>query len=168
MKPFFRSLCAALCLTAVATARVAHLGQAVGQNMLEEACQKLGGGQTHPFDLLTAVVAVSKGDLALLHRLQARLADGDAKDAAAQVSQDLFSLAGVLGMDNPIVLPELGRELIQQAGGAQSATKLGAEDAGKGAHWDQKGRVLGVRAAGADQQMDMGMIAGSCCAGLAL
>ena len=94
------------------------------------------------------------------------MADGDAKEAAAQVSQDLFSLAGVLGMDDPIVLPELGRELIQQAGGARSATKLGAEDAGKGAHWDQKGGVfgrmplgvLGVRAAGADQQMDMGMI----------
>jgi hypothetical protein len=77
--------------------------------MLEESPQELFGGQTDPPDLLTLVVPVAKGDLAVVQGLQTRLADGDAEDVASQILQDFVSAAGVPGVDDPGLMPCRGQ-----------------------------------------------------------
>lgn len=88
-------------------------GETFGQDMLDKALEKLGGGQLDVLDLLGSIVAVAKGDLTVFNLFQPRVSDGDAEDVTAQVVQHFVPAAGRLGVDDPFFFPELGRNLVQ-------------------------------------------------------
>src|SRR5437762_2865469 len=75
------------------------------QDVPQEAPDKFLRVQAHPPQLLRAVVPVTKGDPAVLKGCQAAVGDGDPKDVAAQVIQDLLARTGVLAMHHPLLLP---------------------------------------------------------------
>jgi len=92
---------------------MAHLGKTLGQDVLEEALEELGHRQGQMSDLLTLVVSIAEGHPTVRQRLQTRVAQGDAEDVAAQILEDFFSAPGVLGVNDPVLAPELGRDLVQ-------------------------------------------------------
>src|SRR5882724_4854269 len=138
---------------------MAHFGKALGQDMLEKASQELGRRQSEPLEFLRAVVAVTERHLSVLESLQARVAQGDAKDVTSQIFQDFFSAPGRLGVDNPFLGSPKGRHAVQQPSGFESITYFGSKDEGKSAHRDEEVGVFGFQpalavgrqSAGADQ-----------------
>ena len=61
---------------------VADFSQAPGQNMLEKALHELCQGKPESLDLLSAIVPIAKGNLAVLQIFQARLSDGNTENIA--------------------------------------------------------------------------------------
>jgi len=108
-------------------------GQAVGQNVLDEALQELGDGQAHVPDLLGAVVAIAEGHLPVFQRFEPGVGNSDTEDVASEVIEDLLSAAGVLGVDDPFFVgaPEDRRQGCPADGGFESVAKLGAKDLGE-------------------------------------
>ena len=56
--------------------------KATGQNMLEKALHELCQGKPESLDLLSAIVPIAKGNLAVLQIFQARLSDGNTENIA--------------------------------------------------------------------------------------
>src|SRR6266516_2880298 len=116
--------------------------------------------------LLAAVVPVAERHLALLEPFNAAVGDGDPKYVAAQVIEHLLSLAGVLAVNDPVVFPDGWRYLVEPAELVESGVELAAKDFAQGKARDQEGGMAGRdpvlailgESAGADQQMDVGMI----------
>ena len=77
---------------------------------------------------MAAVVAIAEGHLAVLDPFQTAVADGNAKDIAAQIFEHLLALARVLAMHHPVLVPDLRRHLLKQACLFESRADLGAED----------------------------------------
>src|SRR6516225_2053660 len=77
-----------------------------GQNMQEEAAEKLIGLQGHgPTLVFMGIISPTKGDLAVGHGNEAGVGDGDAMGIAREISQDLRrSGEGSLGIDDPFTL----------------------------------------------------------------
>ncbi len=86
---------------------VPDFGQAAGQDVLEEAFDKLRRRNPYPFDLLGSVVPIAKGYLAFLQTLQAGVAYGNVEDVTTQIIEHLLATAGVLSMDHPFLAPSL-------------------------------------------------------------
>jgi len=52
------------------------------------------------------VIAISEADNAVVEGFQAAVADGDAKDIAAEIIENFLTAAGMLAVNNPFFLPE--------------------------------------------------------------
>src|SRR5213079_648000 len=91
---------------------VTDLGQASGQDMLQEPLDKLCCGKLEPFELLAAIVAIAKGDLSLFQRFQPGVTDGDAENVTSQVIEHLLTAACVLSMHHPRLSPRLGWDAV--------------------------------------------------------
>jgi len=92
---------------------VAHFGKPSRQDMLHESGDKLFRAQRQMLLLLRAVVAITKGDVAVHKGLQAAIGDCHPKRVARQVSQDLFACSSMLTMHNPGLRPRLGRRWLE-------------------------------------------------------
>ena len=116
--------------------------------------------------MLAAVVPVSESHPALIEAFDSVVGDGHTKDIATEVLQDLQSLAGVLAVDDPVLLPDGGWDLIEPAQFLEPGAELAAKDFAQGKAGNQEGGIAGRnpllavagKSAGADQQMDVGMI----------
>lgn len=145
---------------------MANLGEAFGQHMLEPALHKLRCAQLEALDLLGATVPVSKSDLPIFQRFQARLGDRDAEDITPQVVQHFLPAAGVLGMNDPFLLPDRSGDSRQQPKGFEAIADLASEDHRQGLDGNQELGMfgglpvltVGRQTSGADQKMGMGMI----------
>ena len=56
--------------------------------------------------MLRAVVAVAETDHAVVDGFQPAVGDGDAEDVAAEIFKNLVAAAGMLGMNDPVFLPD--------------------------------------------------------------
>lgn len=74
--------------------------------MLEKASDKLDSGQRNAAHLLGTVIAIAETDHAVVDGFQAAVGDGDAEDVASEVIENLVATTGVLGMNNPVFLPD--------------------------------------------------------------
>ena len=123
---------------------------------------------------MATIVTKAEGHLMRIDALEAAVAQGDAKEIASQVGQDFLAPTGVLAVNHPVFLPDVG-------GGRRAAGRpfLKPHTAGRGRGPRGPGRGPGRpgfsgRATGcdrqrvprADQQVDMGMIAKSSSPGM--
>ena len=89
--------------------------------MLEEALEKLHAGECHPAEMSGPIVSIAEGDLPVLDPFQRTVGDGDAKDIAAQVVEDLLAAPGVLAVDDPGSRPNAWWHLVEQTGVVEGA-----------------------------------------------
>ena len=77
-----------------------------GQNMQQEATEKLIGVERHGASLVSVgVVSPTKGDPTVGHGNEARVGDGDAVGIAREIGQDLRgSGKGSLGIHDPVAM----------------------------------------------------------------
>lgn len=93
-------------------AEVANAREPPGQNMLQEAAQKLFDREGHGAALaVMRVVLPSKGDLSAVQRQQAVIGDGDAMGIASQILEYVFWAAKRrLGIDYPVLAEQRTQE----------------------------------------------------------
>lgn len=87
-------------------AEVANADETGGQNMQQEATEKLIGLERHSSSLAAmGVVAPTEGDLAFGHGDEARVGDGDAMSITREIGEDLRgSSKRSLGIDDPFTV----------------------------------------------------------------
>jgi hypothetical protein len=132
---------------------VADLGEALGQDVLQEAAEEHPRIEGASLEGARAAVAVAERHLALGEAFEATVDDGDAEDVPREVVEDLLSGPGLLDMDDPLVTPDGGRRLIEETSLAETRAHLGAEQPGQRPPGDEKRRSPGrdPRAVGVPQ-----------------
>jgi len=98
--------------------------EAARQDVKEESADELLSAQLDALELLAAVVPVSESHPALAEVFDPAVGDGNAKHVARQIVQDLLSLAGVLAMHDPVLLPHRGGNLSEQTEFSEAARNL--------------------------------------------
>jgi len=86
---------------------VAHLDEAVGQNVLQKAANEFFRGQRFRGEFLGVALAVLKGDVAIFHFEQAPVADGNAEDVGCEILEGAFARAHRFAMYHPRFVPGL-------------------------------------------------------------
>ena len=75
--------------------------------------------------------AVANEDGAVLDFQNSRVGDGDFEDVGGEVFEACFAGTHGLGVDVPVELPELGRDLIEETSLLHFIAELGFEDDGE-------------------------------------
>jgi hypothetical protein len=145
---------------------IAHLDEAFGQDVLEEAVDELFGREGAERDLAGSGRAVAKGDLVVFEFYQAAVADGDSEDIGSQVLEGSAAVADRFAVDHPILLPDIGGDIVGEAGSLESMMEFGPKDFGEGLDWEQEmmvgrepGAVIGGQATGGDEIVNVRMVA---------
>jgi len=79
---------------------------ATWKNVLEESPDEFDSRQSDPSYLLGAVIAIAEADHAVVDEFQTAVGYGDAEHVASEVIENLVTTAGVLGMNDPLFLPD--------------------------------------------------------------
>jgi hypothetical protein len=144
---------------------IAHLDEAPGQDVLEEAMDELFCGEGAEGELSGVGGAVAKGDLVVFEFYQAAIADGDSEDIGSQVLEGSAAVADRFAVDNPILLPDIGGDAVGEAGSLKGVKEFGPEDPGEGFDWEQEvmvgwapGTVIGGQPTGRDEIVNVGMV----------
>jgi len=72
--------------------------------------------------------AIANEDGAVLDLEDTRIRDGDSEDVGSEVLQACFAGAYGFGIDVPVDLPDIRRDLIEETGFFHSISELGLED----------------------------------------
>ena len=72
--------------------------------------------------------AIANEDRPVLDLQDTRIRDGDSEDVGGEVLQACFAGAYGLGIDVPVDLPDIRRDLIEETGFFHSIAELGLED----------------------------------------
>lgn len=107
---------------------VPHLDKPPRQYMLQKAADELYCRKRHRPILACIGLAVGKSDPSPFAFENPAITDGDAKNVRCQIAQRRLSLAHRLAMDNPILPPHSGWNLVEERGVAQSVAHFGAKD----------------------------------------
>jgi hypothetical protein len=109
--------------------------------------------------------AVANEDGTVLDFQNSRIGDGNSEDVRGEVFEACFTGTHGLGVDVPVELPELGRDLIEETGLLHFIAELGFEDDGESSDGeieiDPGGvpeAIGGGEGATGDDVMDMGVI----------
>jgi hypothetical protein len=95
---------------------IADLDEASGQDVLEEAVDELIGGEGTKLVPAGIGRAVTEGDLVVFEFDQAAVADGDAEYVRSQILESSATIADRFAVNDPILLPDIGRDIIGEAG----------------------------------------------------
>ena len=109
---------------------------------------KLFGGEGAERDLAGSGRAIAKGDLVVFEFDQAAVADGNTEDVGSQVLEGSAAVADRFTVDDPILLPDGGRDIVGEVGSLESVKEFGPEDPGEGFDWEQEvvvGRQPGAK-----------------------
>ena len=108
---------------------IADLDKSMRENMLEETLKKLFDRKGTLFELTGIGSAILKGDLGSFHgaavikRKQATIADGNAMDIGSQILESGLPIANGLAMHDPLLRPDLGRDLVKEFQFLQTASE---------------------------------------------
>jgi hypothetical protein len=124
------------------------------------------GGQGHGLPLAAVRLFVTEGDLAVFEGHEAVVGEGNAVDLGGEIFQDPLPVSSRLAVNDPILFPDLGRDVIEESGFFQSVPECGAEEDSKSFHRDEEaltGRepwaVVWREATAGDDTMDVRVIA---------
>jgi hypothetical protein len=97
------------------------------ENMLKETLKELLDRKRTLFELTSIGSAVLKCNLRIFHGTAVvkskptAIADGDAMDIGSQILEGSLTICNRLAMNNPILHPNLGRDLVKEFQFLQSA-----------------------------------------------
>jgi hypothetical protein len=97
---------------------VADFHESLRQDVLEEAANKLFGGQRPMGPQVTRTLLDAEGDGAIFALYEAVIGDGDAVEVRGAVGEPLRASAGWLTVGNPALRPDLEWPVCKETGGA--------------------------------------------------
>jgi hypothetical protein len=153
---------------------VADLGEAAREDVREESRDEPLRGERAVLDDGASVVAVSEGDDSVVEAFETRVGDRDPEDVASEVLEDGVTGTGVLDVDDPLLAPSAGRDLTEKRVLTKSVSDLCSEEDGKDAsrneeaasRWGDPMLGVGRDAAGADEEVGMGVVEHRACPGV--
>jgi len=107
---------------------VADLGKAAWEHVLKKAREERGRGQRAACHLPGTPVTQPERDTSVGEGLKPAVGDRDPENVAPQVFEHPVSGAGRLHVDDPVMRPRAGRDLIGQVGPAQGVVHRAAKD----------------------------------------
>ena len=111
---------------------VAHLDEAVGQDVAQESSDKLlcfDGGR---FQFSGSGFLVLEGDLALFELADPVVGDGHSEDVGSQIPGCFLARSYGLAVNHPVLLPHCGVHLEEKIGLFELIAELGPEENGEG------------------------------------
>ena len=93
---------------------------------------ELIGGEGAEGDLSGSGRAVAKGDLVVFEFDQAAVADSDPEDIRSEILESSAAVADRFAMDDPVLFPDAGRDIVGEARFLQGVVEFGPEDPGEG------------------------------------
>jgi len=146
-------------------AEIADLDETPGQDVLEKAVNEVFGGEGAELDLAGIGRAVAKGDLVIFELDQTAVADCDAEDVGSQVLEGSVAVADRFTVDDPIMLPDGGWDIVGKFRSLESMKEFSPEDPGEGFDWEKKvmvgrepGAVIGGQSTGRDEIVNVRMV----------
>jgi hypothetical protein len=146
-------------------AEVAHFHKTIGQDMLEEAPDKLEGVKLGRTEAGTAHFPVGKRDRALRERDDAVVRDGDLEDIGGEVGKGRGAVVVGLTVDVPGDRPDLRIDVLQQTGVAHLVFEERTGDGREGFDGDKEvgagrtpGRAVCGEATAGHKVMDVGVV----------
>lgn len=128
---------------------IAYLHEAAGKDMLQEAVHKLHhieGCGAHPARSLFTVL---EKDTAFFDLDDSGVGDGDPEDVRGQVLDAVLLSGYGLGVDVPVLLPDVLRDLIEQSGLVHFMLELCLADLRQGVNREEEvgigGKPLSIR-----------------------
>lgn len=118
-------------------AEVTYLDEAMRQDVLEEAVDEGFDRSGVRFELAGIGSAVQKSDLGSIQAAvvgeanQAAIGNGDTVDIRSKVLEGGLSAANRFAVDDPILLPDLGRHLMEEWRDSQVVEEFGPEQFGE-------------------------------------
>lgn len=112
---------------------IAHLDKGMREDMLEETLKELFDRKGASFELSGIGGAVLKGDLGSLHSAavvkgkQATIADGNPMDIRSEILEGGLTICHRLAMHDPLLRPDLGRDLLKEFHFLQTASETSAK-----------------------------------------
>jgi hypothetical protein len=119
---------------------IADLDKSMRENMLKETLKELLERKRALFELTGVRSAILKGDqgsfqaAAILESQQTAIADGNAMDIGSQVLERSLTIANRFAMNDPLLRPNFGRELVKEFQFLQTAAEGSSKQFGQGAH----------------------------------
>src|SRR6266496_1232146 len=117
---------------------VADLHKAFGQDMLQETMDEVFCSQGTTFFCTRVGGAVAKRDSATFQLEETVVAQGDAENVRGEILQRIETGAHAFTMDDPILLPNVGRNMSITMGATQSLLQFATENSGEGTHRQQE------------------------------
>ena len=105
-----------------------HLLEATRQHVLEEAVDKLLSAYGGDFRGAGLGVTIAERDIALVKSEDISVADRDTKDIRGQVLDGCLATANGDDVHNPVLLPEVRGDLIEEAGFFQQIAEFATKD----------------------------------------
>ena len=99
---------------------IAHLHKSMREHMLEETLKELLDRKRTLFELSSIRSAILKGDLGTFHTAaiiesqQTAIVDGHAMDIRRQILERSLTIAHRFAMNDPILTPDLGRNMVKE------------------------------------------------------
>ena len=107
---------------------VSDLGEALGQDMLEEASDELMGWKRAALPLVASAILEAEGDVPIFELLNAIVRDSNTPDVGSEIGDHLCTCASRLTMGHPGLLPDMIWHLFEQVGFGKLLHKLATED----------------------------------------
>ena len=146
-------------------AEVANLHESGRQHVLQEASDEFHDIESHGSPTRAPRLFVAKGDDSILHFHNAAVGDGHLEDIRGKILEAGRAFAHRLAVDVPLDFPDLGRDLVKEAGSLHFVSELGPEDLGEGLYRQieidpgrMPGAVFGQKGSSGGNVVDMGMI----------
>jgi hypothetical protein len=93
---------------------VTHLGEPLGQHVLQKAAEERDGVEGAPLDETCPAIAVAERHRTVLEPFEAAVDQRDAEDVAREVLEHLLARPGMLNVHDPFVIPDGERHLIEK------------------------------------------------------
>jgi hypothetical protein len=106
--------------------------------VLEEAVDELIGRESAELELAGIGRAIVEGDLVVFELDQTAVADGDSKDVGCEILEGSAAVADRFAVDNPVLLPDGGGDIVGEAGFLKGMLEFGLEDLGEGFNGEQE------------------------------
>ena len=123
---------------------ITHLDKGKRENMLEETLKELLDRKGASFELRGIGCAVLKGNLGSLHSAavvkgkQATIADGNPMDIRSEILEGGLTICNRLAMHDPLLSPDLGRDLLKEFHFLQTASETSSKQFGKRVHGQEE------------------------------
>ena len=99
---------------------------------------ELIGREGAELDLAGIGRAVAKGDLIVFELDQTAVANGDPEDIRSEILEGRAAVADRFAVDDPVLFPDGGRDIVGEARFLQGVVEFGLEDLGEGFNGEQE------------------------------
>ena len=107
---------------------VTDFDRAAWKHVLEESLNEFDSRQSDTANFLRAVIAVAESDHTVVDGFKPAVGDGDPENVASEVVEHLIAASGMLGINDPVFVPQRYGRVGEQPRPFQSGTEFRAED----------------------------------------